>query len=123
MVANDKGPSIVLALIWFPLDDWHQRSRVWSRLNVASNVQSNFDMRSRASNNARDERGKLRHCSAIRWFQACIQFRIDFAFIKDIRGRNVEDCLLSMNLRGRSINQDRKYNANSPAEVPLSFHL
>src|SRR5689334_8943098 len=32
IVANDESPAVLLALIWLPLDRWHNRCRVGTRL-------------------------------------------------------------------------------------------
>ena len=43
VIAYHERPSVILTLVWFPFKGWHQSCRLWARLNVAGNVQSNLN--------------------------------------------------------------------------------
>src|SRR5687768_5001344 len=61
VIAYDERPPVILTLVWFPLNGWHQSCRLWARLNVAGNVQSNLNATPSANDNTRDEGRELRY--------------------------------------------------------------
>src|SRR5258705_7382421 len=40
IVADRNSPPVVFAVIDFPFDSWRERGRIWSRLNVAEDIQT-----------------------------------------------------------------------------------
>src|SRR5688500_3684434 len=65
VIAHHERPPVIPTLVWFPLNSWHQSWRLWARLNVAGDVQSNFNATSSANDNTRHEGREPRYQSSI----------------------------------------------------------
>jgi len=101
IVTDDNRHTIFFIVINAPFDRRNERRRIISGINVAGNVQSEFDITACADDHARHERRKPSQRVVVVCLKSRIEFKINFAFVQNVRRRHVKNCLLCICAHGK----------------------
>ncbi len=105
VVADDDLYAVFLAVVNAPFNRWNKRRRIRSRINIAGDVKTNFNITACADDDARHEARKFTDTSGAVKSKRRVEFKINFAFVQNVRRRHVKNCLLGICNDGKRQNK------------------